>query len=645
MLQNIREKSQGWIAWIIVSAVCITFALWGVHSYLYSNAQSQVVAKVNGVKISQQMLESMFNRLRRQQSAQLGSNYNLSQKQSRLLKQVAMKSLVSNLVLSQATVKNGFRAGPDLVENAIATMPVFQVHGMFSSTRFEQVLTSMLFSQEEFFEQLRQTIITNQFKVGMAASEFALPFETDRAIQLVNQKRDLGYVVIPAERFFNQITVSKKEAMDYYKAHQDAFSTKEAVSIEYLELSVPQLMQKIHPTEQQLQQYYKANIATYTIPTQWQLAHIFVPVPMHASQKEVDQSRTKIDAIAKEIQAGKSFETFAQQFATGMVQNSSYPWATAAEMNDSVSAVLPNLKHIGDVSNVIQTQQGFEIIKLLGKKPSKIRPFAEVKDNVSKAYRQQQAEQQFSNLNDELANQTYEDPDTLNTAAKKLALTIQSTDLFTKEGEHKGLTKNPQIVQAAFSEDVLMQHNNSDPINLGNNSVIVLRIKKHRPSAVKAFDQVEAQIMTHLKTDAADKKAADLGVKLLAAMQKGESPEAVMQKNNLRWNVKKNVSLRDRSLNPTVLGMVFQMAPPSTQQSVTLQSKSLDNGDFVIVALNKAVPGKVSALPQSQRKLFSKGDANGLGVLEYQLFISQTLKDAKIKYYKQNDIDPADDAD
>ncbi|MBU0455771.1 MAG: SurA N-terminal domain-containing protein, partial [Gammaproteobacteria bacterium] len=636
MLQNIREKSQGWIAWIIVSAVCITFALWGVHSYLYSNAQSQVVAKVNGVKISQQMLESMFNRLRRQQSAQLGSNYNLSQKQSRLLKQVAMKSLVSNLVLSQATVKNGFRAGPDLVENAIATMPVFQVHGMFSSTRFEQVLTSMLFSQEEFFEQLRQTIITNQFKVGMAASEFALPFETDRAIQLVNQKRDLGYVVIPAERFFNQITVSKKEAMDYYKAHQDAFNTKEAVSIEYLELSVPQLMQKIYPTEQQLQQYYKANIATYTIPTQWQLAHIFVPVPMHASQKEVDQSRTKIDAIAKEIQAGKSFETFAQQFATGMVQNSSYPWATAAEMNDSVSAVLPNLKHIGDVSNVIQTQQGFEIIKLLGKKPSKIRPFAEVKDNVSKAYRQQQAEQQFSNLNDELANQTYEDPDTLNTAAKKLALTIQSTDLFTKEGEHKGLTKNPQIVQAAFSEDVLMQHNNSDPINLGNNSVIVLRIKKHRPSAVKAFDQVEAQIMTHLKTDAADKKAADLGVKLLAAMQKGESPEAVMQKNNLRWNVKKNVSLRDRSLNPTVLGMVFQMAPPSTQQSVTLQSKSLDNGDFVIVALNKAVPGKVSALPQSQRKLFSKGDANGLGVLEYQLFISQTLKDAKIKYYKQN---------
>ncbi|MBU1926294.1 MAG: SurA N-terminal domain-containing protein, partial [Gammaproteobacteria bacterium] len=500
MLQNIREKSQGWIAWIIVSAVCITFALWGVHSYLYSNAQSQVVAKVNGVKISQQMLESMFNRLRRQQSAQLGSNYNLSQKQSRLLKQVAMKSLVSNLVLSQATVKNGFRAGPDLVENAIATMPVFQVHGMFSSTRFEQVLTSMLFSQEEFFEQLRQTIITNQFKVGMAASEFALPFETDRAIQLVNQKRDLGYVVIPAERFFNQITVSKKEAMDYYKAHQDAFNTKEAVSIEYLELSVPQLMQKIYPTEQQLQQYYKANIATYTIPTQWQLAHIFVPVPMHASQKEVDQSRAKIDAIAKEIQAGKSFETFAQQFATGMVQNSSYPWATAAEMNDSVSAVLPNLKHIGDVSNVIQTQQGFEIIKLLGKKPSKIRPFAEVKDNVSKAYRQQQAEQQFSNLNDELANQTYEDPDTLNTAAKKLALTIQSTDLFTKEGEHKGLTKNPQIVQAAFSEDVLMQHNNSDPINLGNNSVIVLRIKKHRPSAVKAFDQVEAQIMTHLKT-------------------------------------------------------------------------------------------------------------------------------------------------
>ncbi|MFH1334686.1 MAG: SurA N-terminal domain-containing protein [Pseudomonadota bacterium] len=643
MLQNIREKSQGWIAWIIVSAVCITFALWGVHSYLYSNEQSQVVAKVNGVKISQQKLESMFNRLRRQQAAQLGPNSNLSQKQSRLLKQVALKALVSNLLLSQATVKNGFRAGPDLVENAIATMPVFQVHGIFSSTRFEQVLTSMLFSQEEFFEQLRQTIITNQFKIGMAASEFALPFETDRTIQLVNQKRDLGYVIIPAKRFLNQISLSKKETMDYYKAHQDAFSTKEAVSIEYLELSVPQLMQKIHPTEQQLQQYYKANIATYTLPAQWQLAHIFISVPVHASQKEVDQARAKIDAISKEIQSGKSFEALASQSSTGAAQNSSYPWATAAEMNDAVSEVLPNLKHIGDVSNVIQTQQGFEIIKLLGKKPSKIRLFAEVKDNVSKAYRQQQAEQQFPNLNDELANLTYEDPDTLNTAAKKLALKIQATDLFTKDGEHMGIEKNPQIVQAAFSEEVLMQHNNSDPINVGNNRVIVLRIKKHRPSAVKAFNQVEAQIMAHLKADAANKKASALGGQLLAAMRKGAAPDAVMQKHNLHWNVRNNVSIHDRSLNPTVLGMVFQMAPSGAKQSVTLQGKSMDNGDFVIVALNKVVLGKVAALPQSQRKLFSKGDANGLGVLEYQLFTTYIFKDAKVKYYKQHAADAAGD--
>ena len=77
MLQSIRDKSQGWFAWVVVTVIGLTFALWGVHSYLYSNQLQSVVAKVNGVKITQQDLDQAYNQLKRQKQLQWGANYSV----------------------------------------------------------------------------------------------------------------------------------------------------------------------------------------------------------------------------------------------------------------------------------------------------------------------------------------------------------------------------------------------------------------------------------------------------------------------------------------------------------------------------------------------------------------------------------------
>ena len=105
MLQSIRDKSQGWFAWTIVSAICITFALWGVHSYLYSNASQSTVAKVNGVKVTQQQLSNVYNQLKRQQRIQLGANYVSSPQSSQELKKVALQNIISSIVIIQPQCK------------------------------------------------------------------------------------------------------------------------------------------------------------------------------------------------------------------------------------------------------------------------------------------------------------------------------------------------------------------------------------------------------------------------------------------------------------------------------------------------------------------------------------------------------------
>ncbi|MEW8260012.1 MAG: SurA N-terminal domain-containing protein, partial [Candidatus Thiodiazotropha taylori] len=74
MLQEIRDKAQGWIAWAIVILISIPFALWGIQSYLGIGSEP-LAASVNGVEITERSLESQFQRFRQQLRDQLGSAY------------------------------------------------------------------------------------------------------------------------------------------------------------------------------------------------------------------------------------------------------------------------------------------------------------------------------------------------------------------------------------------------------------------------------------------------------------------------------------------------------------------------------------------------------------------------------------------
>jgi len=136
MLQNIRDRSQGWLAGIVVFLVIATFALWGIHSYLTSGGgQPDVVATVNGKKITQAMLNMAYERLRQQQQMQLGASYVIDQKAEMMLKKQALSQLIMAQVLSAAAIKEGYRITMGEVEGALLAIPAFQVNGRFSRER------------------------------------------------------------------------------------------------------------------------------------------------------------------------------------------------------------------------------------------------------------------------------------------------------------------------------------------------------------------------------------------------------------------------------------------------------------------------------------------------------------------------------
>ncbi len=137
----------------------------------------------------------------------------------------------------------------------------------------------------------------------------------------------------------------------------------------------------------------------------------------------------------------------------------------------------------GQVSQPVRTSQGLVLLKVVNIREPKIESFDAVKDKVRESYVRQHAEEKFAELRDQLADLTYANPSSLQTAAKELGLTVQTSELFTKDKPGKDISQYKKIRDAAFGNEVLNLQNNSDVIQINPENVAVIRLKSHLPSS------------------------------------------------------------------------------------------------------------------------------------------------------------------
>src|SRR5579862_1046736 len=321
MLQTIREHTQGWIAGTIITIIILTFALWGIHSYLVSGGNTSVVAEVNGVEISKEQLAVAYERLRRQVQIQYANNPAIA-KDETTLKSKALNSLVENEALKQVSLSEQFRISNHQIDSYLQSMPQFQVDGQFSLARFQEILSSTLLSTSDFLDLIKTSLLIDQPKLGIIFTSFATPDETAYTISLVNQERDIQYMNISFQYFLAQsIIISPAKIQAYYEQHQSDFMTPEQVNVEYVELSLKNLSTQIHPTDAILKSFYNENINSYTQPTAWKLASLSIPLSANVSQEEFVDAKNKAKTIIDAINKGQDFSQFTSKYPSKNFNN------------------------------------------------------------------------------------------------------------------------------------------------------------------------------------------------------------------------------------------------------------------------------------------------------------------------------------
>lgn len=633
MLQNLREHAQGWIAGIIIGILCLAFALLGIQYYLGGDGAGSTMAKVNGVKINYQQFDRAYQRYRQQQMQQFGAAAaSLSQTEQNVIKLSILQQMVQRVLLANSAKNSGYRIDPSQIDSLLLQIPTFQRNGQFSANLFQNILNNLLYTQEEFMEDLRQNMLITQVQTAYSNSAFALGNEVNTLAALKEQKRNFDYMIIPTAKFLNKQAISNDAIQQYYQSHQGEFSIPEQVSIQYVVLSAKQIAEKLTASDQDLQKFYLNNLSSFTIPEQWQVAHILLPLAENVNSKAAQAVKEQADKIYQQINSGANFNQIAQQYSankTISAKKADLGWVNKSQLPPILQQVAASLQP-GQVSAPFRTEQGFEIVKLLAVKKAKVRPFDQVKSQLKKQYLDQKVSQIFSDKSDKLTNLSYTNPDTLKVVSETLGLPIQTSAYFTHQGTSQGITANPKIINAAFSNSVL-QGNNSDPISLDNGTLVVLRVAQHKPASVLPLAKVIATIKQRLSLELSHKQAEQMGMDIVKEMQKNHTPAQVAKQYNLNWHSLMGANRQEAGVNADILRKVFNMPAPANKSSISIDGTKLTNGDYAVIVLKAVINADISKIPTQEKKVIKGELANAYGELDYSLYVTSKFKSAKIK--------------
>ncbi len=631
MLQAIRDRAQGWIAWVIVILITIPFALWGIQEYLGIGGPP-VKASVNDHEITEREFEDSYRQYRESLKRQLGENYRPEMIDDALLRKEVLNALITSDLTRQFAGKLGMRLSDQMVQEFIRQQPAFQTDGKFDLELYERGLRMQGMAPAGFVEQVRRVMLIEQLNRAITDSAILTTTEMEESVRLLWQQRQGGYITIPAQQFADKVLIEAAAVEEYYQQQQNIFMAPERVRIDYIELDIQNIAATLEADEETLRGYYESHKDEYVTREQRRASHILIVMDdMEAAAREA------AEAALKRVQGGEEFAAVARELSQDPGSKDAggdLDFFEAGVMEKSFDEAVFKLKK-GEISGLVQTPFGFHIIQLTDIRPAIGPSFSEVKEQVKTSYLETEAQRLFYGYAEQLANLTYEDPDSLEPAAHALGVEVQTSDWLTREGG-SGALAAPKVTAAVFSDDVLLDGRNSEIVELGAEYVMVLRVLEHEESTLKSLDMVRPEIEQRLRQQQASLKARERGQKLLEQLESGKGIEKIAAAERVELQPLEAITRDNRELPIEIMRSLFRMSYPTAEKPV-FTGVELGSGDYALIALKSITEGSIDSLSVDDRRGLKEGLSrrNSTGYVEHLVDNLRASADIKISGDKE----------
>jgi peptidyl-prolyl cis-trans isomerase D len=634
VLQSIRERLTGVLAFTILGILVIPFALVGVNQYFTSSGEN-IVARVNDTEISTNEFNQSFSNYRRRMQSIMGAAYDPVQFDQLVVRREHLDNLIDQELITQAAQSLGMDVDDATLAEEIRKIPAFQVDGQFNADVYQARLLSQGMTPKQFQAEYRLQFVVTELPKNIAASSIATSSEVEEFVGLLDQKRTFNATLISADQPEEPPEFSDEEITGWYESHTENYQSEEQVIIEYVELDAATLPVGLPPDEDYLRDQFEEQKARFISPEQRLVSHILIEVPANASEAEIETARQTAEDLSKRAREGEDFATLALEYSEDLGSaeaGGDLGWVESGVMVQAFENAMYELSVESPISDPVQTGFGWHVIQLRDIREATGMSFEEARNALVQEYEEDNAARAFLEQADRLVDLIYEDPTTLDSAAMVMGLEVNVAGPFTRSGGD-GIAANPDVVQAAFSDLVLLQGSVSDPVNLDENRLVMIKMKEHLPVALKPEEEVREEIIATLSENLARDLAKARADELLAALQNGDSElEALSSEAGLEFAhheaVKRSSVLPDAML----VQEIFRLPAPA--EGAAVEAVLPTSKGFAVVQLEAVVKGELGdnvALAQQQ---YERVIANGNASLENAALMSQLRVSANIEVYE-----------
>lgn len=527
MLDGMR-RHKGWLKWSL-ALVCLAFVFLYVPGFVDQTAMegfpNDVVAQVGdyGITVSQfrQMYLLQLENYRRQSSGEVSEE---------VLRSLGIdRQILQGMIARYAAVAEAERLGLTVsdaeVRHRIVNLPGFQVDGQFiGEARYRQTLQLQRppMTPSQFEEEVRRDIMFERLEAAVTGWIAVSDDEVADEHRRRNERVRVQVVAFRGDDYFDEVEATDDEVAALYEEEPLAYEVPEKRQLRFLLVDESAIFESITPAEEEVQQYYDANIAQYTTPGQVRASQILLRVG--------DQDEAEVEAraaeLAVEARGGADFAALAQEH--------SQDEATAENGGDlglfgrgrmvaEVEAAAFEMD-VDTVSDPIRSAIGFHVLRVTEKQEESSQPLEEVREAIENTLKNERATSRAEALARAIAAEV-ETPEDLERAAGSRGFELQESGFVGRGEPILGLGFAPQVSAEAFQME---QGEVAGPIQTPTGPAFVTVVEFQEP-AIPPLEEVREDVARDVRRRKALERAREAADGAAGSLQGGEDFEAAAE--------------------------------------------------------------------------------------------------------------------
>jgi len=413
-----------------------------------------------------------------------------------------------------------------------------------------EVLARFQLTVPVFEELIRQGLLEEKFRKLVTDGISVGPAELQDEFRYKNQKVKLDYALIKPEDLEAKISSDEAEIRAAYEKNKSKYQVPERRVARYALVDVNQIRQSVQVSDDMLKQQYMNNIQQYQVPNRVHVQHILF-MTGGKTDAEVEEIRKRAEDVLKQAKKSAKFEDLAKKYSEDAAKDKGgdIGWITQGQAlaeYEKAAFTLP----VGAISDLIRTQIGIYIIKVVEKETAHTKPFEEVKDSLRAPLLLTQADKLASDTADQLSAAIRQSNKvSLDDLAKQYHLTVNETRPISATDPLLELADSKEAKNAIFQARL---GEVNAPVRT-DRGYVVLSVKSIQPAHQGSLEEVRDRVITDLKreksTELAKSKAEDLSKRVKA----GEKFDAAARALGLEPKTSDAIA-RDGSIPGTASG-------------------------------------------------------------------------------------------